>query len=109
MLFRSYNLLVPFVAIQLYIFCLGLGLFLAQANVFFRDIQYIYGALTTAWMYLTPIFYPIDSLSDKMQWFIKHFNPMYFYIGQFRDLMYYGRIPGNLIILAGCVTSVLML
>ncbi len=107
--FSWYNLLVPFVAIQLYIFCLGLGLFLAQANVFFRDIQYIYGALTTAWMYLTPIFYPIDSLSDKMQWFIKHFNPMYFYIGQFRDLMYYGRIPGNLIILAGCVTSVLML
>ena len=107
--FSWYNLLTPLVAIQLYIFCLGLGLFLAQANVFFRDIQYIYGAVTTAWLYMTPIFYPIDSLSLEMQWIIKHLNPMYFYIGQFRDVMYYGRMPGKLIVIAGCVTSILML
>ena len=34
--FSWYNLLFPLVSIQLYIFCLGLGLFLAQANVLFR-------------------------------------------------------------------------
>ena len=51
--FTWYSLLFPLVILQLYIFCLGLGLFLAQANVFFRDIQYIYNAVTTAWMYLT--------------------------------------------------------
>ena len=40
--FTPYLFLIPLVAVQLYIFCLGLGLFLAQANVFFRDVQYIY-------------------------------------------------------------------
>lgn len=103
------NLLTPLVAIQLYVFCLGLGLFLAQANVFFRDIQYIYGAVTTAWMYMTPIFYPIESLSSEMQWIIKHLNPMYFYITQFRDVMYYGRLPEIGMVIAGCVTALLML
>lgn len=107
--FSLYCLLIPFVLLQLYFFCLGLGLFLAQANVFFRDIQYIYNAITTAWLYATPIFYPIDMLSDEMLWVVKHLNPMYFYIGQFRDLVYAERLPGPIIICAGCAAAVLML
>lgn len=107
--FTWYLLLFPFVLLQLYVFCIGLGLFLAQANVFFKDTQFIYNAVTTAWTYLTPIFYPLESLSEKLVWCIKHFNPMYFYIGQFRDLVYYGRMPGHLIILAGCGAAVAML
>ena len=107
--FTWYILVFPFVLLQLYIFCVGLGLFLAQANVFFKDTQFIYNAVTTAWTYLTPIFYPLESLSEKLVWSIKHFNPMYFYIGQFRDLIYYGRMPGHLIILAGCGAAVAML
>ena len=107
--FTPYMFLVPIVALELYIFCVGLGMFLAQANVFFRDIQYIYNAITTAWMYLTPIFYPIDALPENVMWLIKHLNPMYFYVGQFRDLVYYCQFPGPKIIFAGCVTSILML
>ena len=103
------NLLFPLVILQLYVFCVGLGLFLSQANVFFRDIQYIYNAVTTAWMYLTPIFYPIDALPENLQWIIKHCNPMYFYVAQFRDLIYSGRLPGNGIVLAGCATAVVAL
>lgn len=99
------NLLFPLVIVQLYIFCVGLGLFLSQANVFFRDIQYIYNAVTTAWMYLTPIFYPIDALPDQLQWIVKHCNPMYFYVAQFRDLVYLGTLPGWGIVAAGCVTA----
>ena len=104
-----YALLFPFVLVQLYCFCIGLGLFLAQANVFFKDTQFIYNAVTTAWMYLTPIFYPLEALPGVVVWGIKHFNPMYFYIGQFRDLIYYGRMPGHLIILAGCGAALVML
>lgn len=107
--FSWHFLLFPFVLVQLYGFCLGLGMFLAQANVFFRDIQYIYNAVTTAWLYLTPIFYPMDMLPDNLLWLIKHFNPMYFYIGQFRDIIYYNKIPGNMIILAGCGAALIML
>ena len=104
-----YALLFPLVLLQLYVFCIGLGLFLAQANVFFKDTQFIYNAITTAWLYLTPIFYPLEALPENLVWCIKHFNPMYFYIGQFRDLVYYGRMPGHLIILSGCGAAIIML
>ena len=107
--FSWHFLLVPIVLLQLYIFCLGLGLFLAQLNVFFRDIQYIYNALTTAWLYLTPIFYPIELLPREVLWFVKHCNPMYFYIGQFRDLVYANALPGPMIIFAGCTAALLAL
>lgn len=107
--FHWTNLLFPFVAIQLYIFCLGLGMFLAATNVFFRDIQYIYNAVIKAWSYLTPIFYPIEALPDNVRWCIKHFNPMYFYVGQFRDIVYDGRLPGTTIIFAGWFTAIAML
>ncbi len=107
--FTWHALLFPFVILQLYVFCVGLGLFLAQANVFFRDVQYIYNAFTTAWMYLTPLFYDLEMLPDKLQWLVKHLNPMYFYIGQFRDLVWAGRLPGPIIVLAGCCASVIML
>ena len=103
------NLLFPLVILELYVFCVGLSLFLSQANVFFRDIQYIYNAVTTAWMYLTPIFYPIDALPAQLQWFIKHTNPMYFYVAQFRDLVYLGQLPGWGIVTAGCLTALVAL
>lgn len=83
--FGIYNLLFFIPCIELYLFCLGVGLFLAQANVFFRDIQYIYGVCCTAIMYLTPLFYPIDVLPQRVRFFVEHFNPLYLYVDMFRQ------------------------
>lgn len=94
-------LLFVFPVIELYLFCMGLGLFLAQAAVFFRDIQYIWGVLTLAWMYLTPVFYPVDSLPQTLANLIKILNPMYAYIGAFRDLVLYHSMPGYKTLIAG--------
>lgn len=107
--FTWYILLFPLVIIQLYLFCVGLGLFLAQANVFFKDSQFIYNAVTTAWMYLTPIFYPLEMLPEWLIWCVKHLNPMYFYVGQFRDLVYSGTMPGPVITIAGWSAAIIML
>ena len=82
---------------------------LAAANVFFRDIQYIYNAITTAWMYLTPIFYPLDQLPEGLQWGISTFNPMFFYISQFRDIVLNGQLPELSVLLAGIITALLAL
>lgn len=94
-------LYLPIVAIQLYLFCLGMGMFLAQAQVFFRDIQYIYNVVIMAWMYCTPIFYPITMLPDKLKWIIVHLNPMYIYIQQFRSIVLSNCFEGPKFELAG--------
>lgn len=103
--FNIYFLFIPVILIQIYVFSLGLGLFLAQGAVFFRDIQHIYGAITTAWMYLTPIFYPIAALPVNIQKIVITFNPMYSYITQFRTIVMEGSMPPFYLILSGIMIS----
>ena len=106
-------LLFPLVLVQNFVFTLGLGLFLAATNVFFRDIQYIYNAVTTAWLYLTPMFYPIEALPVSLQYAVSHLNPMYSYVSQFRCLTMPGFVPGGItmgpLIFIGVVSAILML
>ena len=107
--FSWYLLLFPIVVAQLYVFNIGLGMLLSAANVFFRDIQYIYNAITTAWMYLTPMFYPVEYLPDKLHWLVVHLNPMYAYVTQLRCLTLYGVFPDPHMVLYGCIDAFLML
>lgn len=109
--FYWHMLLSPIVLLQIYIFCIGLGFFLAQLNVFFRDVQYIYSVVTTAWLYLTPIIYPIEKLGDKptLQYVITHFNPLYYYVAQFRSLIYYGEFPEMRVVVGGWLFALGML
>ena len=100
---------IPVVLLQVFVFSVGLGLFLAQATVFFRDVQYIYGAFLTAWMYATPIFYPIDQVGEQIRWFITRFNPLYAYIQQFRTVVLDGVMPSGGLILKGLLWSLGML
>ena len=104
-----YYLLIPFILLQEYLFCLGLGMLLAQGSVFFRDIQYIYNAVTTAWMYLTPLFYPITLLPNGLREAVMMFNPMYFYITEFRQIVLECRMPEPYLLVAGTCAAVLML
>lgn len=105
--FSWYLLLIPVVALQLYLFCLGLGLFLAQAAVFFRDIQYIYSVVLTAWTYITPIFYPEAMLPDWLHFLVVRFNPMFYYVKQMRQLVLYQTMPDIKLIFAGTVCAIL--
>lgn len=74
------------------LFCIGLGLLLSSLAVFFRDVIHLWGVVTTAWMYATPIFYPLELLPDWMQQLMV-WNPMYQYITYFRDVMMNGVTP----------------
>lgn len=102
-------LAIPIVLFKLYLFCLGLGFLLAEMEVFFRDVEYIYHAVCTAWMYLSALFYPMESLPNLVQMFIKIANPMYYYIAAFRDIVLYGRIPGPRIIWGGWFWAIAMM
>ena len=74
-------------------------------NVFFRDIQHIYNAVLTAWMYLTPLFYPITLLPEALRKLVMTLNPMYFYITQFRQIVLECRMPDPYLIIAGFVAA----
>lgn len=91
--FTFVALLFPIPILYALIFSTGMSLLLSALTVFFRDIVHIYGVFLTAWMYATPIIYPMEAVSEKIQ-FIMQFNPMYYYVQYFRDVVFYGTVPG---------------
>ncbi|HEX5052808.1 MAG TPA: ABC transporter permease [Planctomycetota bacterium] len=50
-------LLLPVVLLIQFAMMLGLGMFLANAQVFARDTSHLWGILSMAWMFLTPVFW----------------------------------------------------
>ena len=91
----------PFVFLQTAVFTLGFGMFLAVCNVYIQDTAYLYNIFTVAWMYLTPMFYPLSSLSETMQKLIGTFNPLYFYITQMRAIFLDNAWPDGRMMLIG--------
>ena len=87
----------------LFLFCSGIGMMLSALNVYFRDINHLWGVVTLAWMYATPIFYTVDMLPSEMMVLMK-LNPMYHTITIFRSLVMFGTLP-DLGMWAGCVLS----
>lgn len=85
-------LLLPYPLLCLAVFCLGLGMCLATAMVFFRDTQFLWGVLTTVWMYLTPIFYPITALPNNIQAIVR-LNPLYAFVTFIRTCVIEGVSP----------------
>jgi len=83
---------VPFIFAPLILFTLGLAWIFASLGVFFRDIGQITGILTMVLMFLCPIFYPLDSIPEKYQAYIK-LNPLTFFVQQMREVVVIGHQP----------------
>jgi len=97
-------LFLPFAFLLLVCFSTGLVLLVSLMTAFFRDFSYIFLVLMQLWFYLTPILYPKDFLSGKIQWWLK-LNPMTIYIDLFRNPIVYHQIcSGNTIILASILS-----
>ena len=74
------------------LFTLGLSLLLSAVAVFFYDVIEMYQVLLTAWMYLTPIFYPLEIVPSPYRVLIQ-LNPMYHLVECFRAPVYDGVLP----------------
>lgn len=85
-------LLLVYPIICLVVFNLGMGLILSALYVFFRDVQYLYGIFTMLLMYMSAIFYSIDtfSLLGRNLFLL---NPIYLYIRYFRKIVIDGVVP----------------
>ena len=90
--FQRTLLFLPIVLLYVLIFCIGMGLLLSVAVVFFRDVQYLYSIFLTAFNYLTPIFYPESLLPEWLRNLLV-FNPLYNFIKVFRSIAIYGQWP----------------
>lgn len=74
---------------------------MAALAVYFRDVLHLYDVMILAWMYLTPIFYPISALPERVAWLIR-LNPLYYYVTFFREVVLSGVFP-EMHLWIGCI------
>ena len=73
------------------LFALGIGLGVATLGATFHDVKLTYQVLLTAWMYATPIIYPLDIVPESFRRFFL-LNPLVYLCQTVRDPAYLGRV-----------------
>lgn len=83
--------MLPLLALQI-LFTVGLGVFLATLNVFFRDVGQLVGVVLQFWFWLTPIVYTLAALPESAQT-IMRYNPVQPLIGAYQTIFLSRQIP----------------
>jgi ABC-type polysaccharide/polyol phosphate export permease len=65
--FSLYLLWVPLLLLILLILVAGIGIFLATANLFFRDVKYLVDVVLTFGIFFTPVFYEVSMFGKYAQ------------------------------------------
>lgn len=76
----------------LVLFSTGISYILATLYVFFADIKHLYSVILTLWLYVSALFYPVDSLAQAMRNIVE-VNPVYGYIAFARECVMNGTCP----------------
>lgn len=101
------NMVIPWIPAALVlvalqaVFMLGVGLVLASANVYFRDVRHFIGIAMQVLFYSAPIVYPINLVPKTTHvagvsvpvGFLYRLNPLVQFVQTFRNVLYDLRFP----------------
>jgi lipopolysaccharide transport system permease protein len=83
---------LPAVLVVHVAFTTALALLLAMANLFYRDVKYLFEVVLTFWMFASAIVYPVDAVHGTLGTLIRA-NPMTGIVDAYRRVLLYGTAP----------------
>ncbi|WP_248744767.1 ABC transporter permease [Pseudomonas sp. MWU12-2037] len=83
---------LPLIVLPLTLLILGVSWFLAALSVYLRDLSQLIGILTTALLFMSPVFYPVSALPESYRFFLKS-NPLTLPIEMARNALFWGSWP----------------
>ncbi len=110
--------LLPITILIQVVLVTGLSLILTTIHVFYRDVTHILRVLMLGWFFMTPVFYPINTvprqvhlgkISFDAQLWLRRLNPMASLVASYRDLLYWGHPTGLDFLLRTALTAVVSL
>lgn len=85
--------MIPLVAL-LALFTTGVALALSAANVFFHDINYLWGIIAQVLFYATPIIYTPEVIQNDALRALTNWGPTGSFIRASHEILYDNRMPG---------------
>ena len=100
-------LMLPVVIVIHTLFTAALALLLSMANLFYRDVKYIFDAVLTVWMFASAVVYPATALGGTLG-VIVNANPMTAIVEAYRHVILYGVVPPATLIPAALISLMLL-
>ena len=85
-------LVLPVILLVQIAFTIGIALLLSMANLFYRDVKYLFNIVITVWMFATSVVYPIDRVGGRLATVLS-LNPMTPIIDGYRAVLLHGTLP----------------
>lgn len=85
-------LVLPVLLLPFLLALVGLSWMLAALGVYLRDINQVTGFVTTAMMFLSPVFYPITAVPESYRSLL-WLNPITHVVEMFRAVLIFGQWP----------------
>jgi ABC-type polysaccharide/polyol phosphate export permease len=101
-------LMLPVSMFLLIVFSLGLCFLFGALNVFVRDFQYLWGALTFLWFFFSPILFPLANIPAGPRVYFA-MNPMVSFLQLFQDPISKGLLPPGTVVLQASIYAVVSL
>ena len=86
-------LMLPVVVLAIIVFTAATALVISMANLFYRDVKYLFEIVIAVWMFATSVVYPIGRVGGKLG-AVLALNPMTHLIDAFRAVLLDQRVPG---------------
>lgn len=100
-----YAVMLPFFLLPFLLFIVGLMWILSSLGVFIRDIAQFATIITSAAMFISPIFFPVTALPIGFQPYL-YLNPLTFPIESARNVLLFGVLPSATSFVMYCVFSI---
>ena len=83
---------LPVVLLVHVAFTMGVALCLAMANLFYRDVKYLFEIVLTIWMFATSVVYPANLIGGRLGLLLA-LNPLTPIIDAYRAVLLHGQLP----------------
>jgi lipopolysaccharide transport system permease protein len=83
---------VPAIVVVQAMFTAALALLLSMANLFYRDVKYLFDVVLTVWMFASAVVYPVEGITGPVGTLIRS-NPMTAIVEAYRNVLLYGTPP----------------
>lgn len=86
-------LFLPLVLCVQLLLMVGLGLWLALGNLWYRDVKYVFAVVIQMWMFLTNVLYELPTAGSAVMKLLVAANPMVPIISAYRAIILDGQLP----------------
>jgi ABC-2 type transport system permease protein/lipopolysaccharide transport system permease protein len=99
---------LPVVLLVQLAFTTAVGLLLSMANLYYRDVKYLFEIVITVWMFATSVIYPVHQIGGRLGWLL-YLNPMTPIVDSYRAVILFNAPPTAMFGWAAGVSLVLLL